>query len=98
MDVHVEPSEERLAAVNEDYLIQSSTFNVSSLNLTWTPISYEKDLLLIQLNFTNPEFVSDGDYNDTIVVGFKDKSSFVSAEILKDLSTNKTSGSLPKIV
>jgi len=60
MDIYVEPSQERFKFTD--------TIDMSKLNLTWKPVKYENKNLFIQLNFTDPIFISPHEIQDKIVV------------------------------
>ena len=47
-------------------------FNSSTFDLTWKVISFDKNILKISLNFTNPVLVSADKTYDSIVVNFTD--------------------------
>ena len=42
-------------------------FKLSNLNFTWTTVSFEINLLVIQLNFTDPTFISSDKVQDSVV-------------------------------
>ena len=50
LDLYIEPANELLQL--------DMSYNISNLNFTWEPIKFEQDTLTIQINWTNPVYIS----------------------------------------
>lgn len=62
-------------------------YNVSKLNLTWNVTTYDKDIMVIKLNFSDPLYISKNIIQDQIVFHILDpKFFFISKKYLKDLN------------
>ena len=89
MDIHVRPNEDREIYYDGEFRIDPDLYNISRMNLTWEAVKFEEDFMLIQLNFSIPGEISfDNVTLDTLVIDFKNKTNFVSSEILENLITN----------
>lgn len=53
LDIYVEPAENRHLESTD-----GETFDISSLNLTWAPSSFEGKDLVINVKFKNPRAIS----------------------------------------
>ena len=89
MDIHVRPNEDRDIYYDGELRIDPDLYKISRMNLTWEAVKFEEDFMLIQLNFSIPGEISfDNVTLDTLVIDFKNKTNFVSSEILENLITN----------
>ena len=76
LEIKVKPSETRdIYNMGE---VDTSVFNMSSLDLTWTVHDLNNDTLSIHLNFTDPyEISSDEGKQDILIVKFLNQSKFM---------------------
>jgi hypothetical protein len=82
VDAYIRPNAERF---------ENPKFNLSMVNLTWNTLSFEDNLLIIQLNFNNPILVSTESSQDVLVFHIKERNDFfVSKEYNTVLSSNST--------
>lgn len=76
LDVYVEPAQDRHLEDN---------FDLSTVNLTWSVIIYEGNLLQLQCYFNNPTEISPLSEQDVLVVHFKVPDWFYSDVLKKSI-------------
>lgn len=59
---------------SNDWIMYES-FNISNLNFTWNVTSYEKDEMAIDLNFTDPNFISLKLEQDSLIFHIRENAS-----------------------
>ena len=64
LDLYIEPAENRLQLY--------PSYNISNLNFTWEPIKFERNTLNIQINWTNPAYISPLAKQDKLIWFLKD--------------------------
>jgi len=77
MDIYILPSPERLKYADK--------VDVSKLNATWKTVKFENKYLFIQLNFSDPIFISPHEIQDKIVVHLKNAND---SQYFRALSSN----------
>ena len=69
LDLYIDPANNRS---------NNADFNMTTVNFTWEVVSFEKNKLVIQLEFFKPAFISPEVEQDQLVIHVKDPILFIS--------------------